>query len=210
MQIVSQEMSATTGSQVGSPAPFFFFNPPLQLERKLFWLDLDKHRCYHNAPRLCMLTPAASPLLCVTALLMYAIFSAGVIRHINFFPEHIKLVQTIARSHGFHPAPQHTSQVVYFMAPELYLGQLLGCIWEDDASLQSKSILSTLQGIALNVKSEQNKILPPGRSLPIQDCWVLLMQQYPQDGNSLVARSPFHIQFFIAPLTDSKWHSSEF
>lgn len=68
MQTAPQQMSATTGSQVGFFLSFFLsFNPPLQLGRKLFWLDLDKHRCYQNAPCLCMLTPAASPLLCCSA-----------------------------------------------------------------------------------------------------------------------------------------------
>lgn len=52
----------------------------------------------------------------------------------------------IARSHGFHPASQQTSQVAYFMA--LYLKQLLDCIWEDDASLLSKRILCTLEDIS--------------------------------------------------------------
>lgn len=77
MQIVLQECLLLL--EVREIFNIFFYNPPLQLERKLFWLDLNKHRCYHNAQCLCMLTPAESPLLCVTALLMHAIFSAGVI-----------------------------------------------------------------------------------------------------------------------------------
>lgn len=74
-------MSATTGCKVD----FSFFHPSLQVERKLFWLELDKHRCYYKALCLCMLTPAVSPLLLVTALLMHAVFSAGVIWRVNFF-----------------------------------------------------------------------------------------------------------------------------
>lgn len=65
----------------------------------------------------------------------------------------------IARSHGFHPAPQQTLQVVYFMAPTLYLRELLGSIWEDDASLLSKPILSKLKVMSLNLK-------PVGQSSP--------------------------------------------
>lgn len=65
----------------------------------------------------------------------------------------------IARSHGFHPAPQQTLQVVYFVAPELYLGKLQGQIWEDDASLLSKPILSKLKIMSLNLK-------PVGQSFP--------------------------------------------
>lgn len=70
----------------------------------------------------------------------------------------------IARSHGFHPAPQQTLQVVYFMAPTLYLRELLGQTWEDDASLLSKPVLSKLKILSLNLKPVDQSF--PSKKVP--------------------------------------------
>lgn len=91
------------------------------------------------------------------------------------------------------------------MARTLYLRQLLGCIWEDDASLLSKHILCTLEDISEWLLSKiwvDQNFPPKKRSLLIQDRVFLRVTATPrwEQPGSMESLPHTHFLLFL-PLT---------